>query len=453
MTRMMENEDPQSAPHASSSERIGSMRYTFIGILFFLLPLGARAQHTDYDRLYRLIAEGNDSADVALKTQLLREPDNPRLLLLQSNWLLAQKRFNEAIPLLYERLTQTASDTAIYTIIGRAYEEQRMIPEAIEAYQKSMRWKQNPILLRIKLAALYHQRQQWNRSIEILKDLSSSPAVPLHVHALLGRSYIKMESPDSAIVVSRQALKRDSTDFPNLLNLGIALFQEARLNKAAAVLREAIRISPNSDEAHYYLGETYTALDERADAIRELERCIRLEGPYRLKALRSLIVCHYRYEQLEACIRTAESFLQMPVNEYSGLAHYYLGRAFSDDGSYPEADYEFEEAVKLTNLGLLLSTNFYRALNCELMGDFKEAIRLYKKTITIEPRFSFAYYNLALIYNEYYADKDPAIAYFEKYIELAEKDPDQAAFVVSSKEKLKQIKERRFFERANTAER
>ena len=80
-----------------------------------------------------------------------------------------------------------------------------------------------------------------------------------------------------SLLTSTRAVALDSLNFPNFLNMGIAHYNMEEYLNAVFSLERAVQLSPNSDEAHYYLGQTFVHLDERMGLRKAIFYCI--EGP------------------------------------------------------------------------------------------------------------------------------------------------------------------------------
>lgn len=125
--------------------------------------------------------------------------------------------------------------------------------------------------------------------------------------------------------------------------------------------------------------------------------------------------------------------------------HHFYARALSDERRFREAEDEFKQAILWSTEDFVKMTYFYRALNFYLQEDYPHAIVWYKKVLAIDPEFSFAYYNLAITYDDYYQEKNTAITYYKKFIAIAEKKQEDPLLIESAKRRLDELNERSFF--------
>jgi len=403
------------------------------------------AQEKNLDKFYKFFMYNEyDSARVFLQRKLQESPDNPQFRYYLGKTYFALKQPAKSIQELVKALSDKPSDAKIHDLIGRAYEEQGMTSEAIEAYTSAIRWNPLNHPIQLKLGSLYYKQQNYDASIAVLKNVISKDSTLMQAYYLMGRSYIKKTEFDSAISVSTQAVALDSVHFPNLLNLGVAYFNLDMFDEAVKILEHAIQLSPRSNEARYFLGQTYYHLDEKFNAINQLETRASTSSAYRLRALKTLVMITYYLEDTQKCISTAEEYLSIKTNEYLSFVHYYLARALSDEGRHGEADEEFKKTVKLSNLPFINSTYFFRGLNYYYQKNYPRAIVLYKKALTLDPKFGYALYNLAIAYDDYYKDKQPAIRYYEKFLQLSQNTEQYPDMVKAAKQRLTKLKEQAF---------
>jgi tetratricopeptide (TPR) repeat protein len=124
-------------------------------------------------------------------------------------------------------------------------------------------------------ALLYVQDD--DRGIEEIKKAIA--LAPDYVPALVSLSAISLKREDSkgAVEYGELAVKTSPGDFATHIVLGRALLASEEPARAAAELEQAVKLAPNSLEAHYSLAEVYSHLGRKADAAREQAEFKRLE--------------------------------------------------------------------------------------------------------------------------------------------------------------------------------
>jgi tetratricopeptide (TPR) repeat protein len=121
--------------------------------------------------------------------------------------------------------------------------------------------------------------QDLNRGIEEIKK--AVELEPAHIPALVGLAmiYLKNEEPQIARGYGERAVKASPNDFASRIVLGRALLDLDDPAGAARELEIAIRLAPDSPEAHFSLASAYTRLGRKPDAEREQGAFKRLKKP------------------------------------------------------------------------------------------------------------------------------------------------------------------------------
>jgi len=98
----------------------------------------------------------------------------------------------------------------------------------------------------------------------------------------------------------------------------LALDRAARPAEAIAAFREAIRLNPNSSEAHLGLGKTELALGRISDATAELQKTLRL-SPGNMQAQGLLSQAYRRSGDAKTASRYAEQITEAPPSTEKDL--------------------------------------------------------------------------------------------------------------------------------------
>lgn len=91
---------------------------------------------------------------------------------------------------------------------------------------------------------------------------------------------------------------------------------------------------------------------------------------------------------------------------------------------------DYQKSLDTINQAITLNNGIAQAYNIRAQalvatGKIKEAESDYLKAIELDPAYTYAHYNLALLYDIYYQDIGKAIQHYEKYLSLLEQ-PDKA---------------------------
>ena len=415
-------------------------KITLLLTLAFIQSLGAQDGQNEAQRLFYL--GETDQAAIVADSLLSRQPDDGALLFLKARIEMARQRYAQALPALQQLVDQDSLHLDAFSALGQVYQELGQIPEAISALREAVLIAPDRSDLILKLAALYNKRNAFLTVSALLRPLARHETQNPLVFSLLAQSLIKQENYPEAAYWSRKGLALDSLSYANLLNLGIALFEKGASDSALAPLRKATAVSPQSDGAHYYLGEALIKQQDLENGIKEHEICLEIGGAYKMKSMKTLPKYYYNIQNLEACVQTAEQYLTQVPDE--AFVYHFKGRAEADLGLLDQAATSFQKTLLFSNQDFIKMTYFYDALNAFQGERFGQAISGYKTVLALDRQFPYAYYNLAIAYDRYYEDKEPALRYYRRFIELSKTQDVEAAFVETAKNRIETLKAQSF---------
>jgi protein O-mannosyl-transferase len=174
----------------------------------------------------------------------------------------------------------------------------------------------------------------------------------------LANEYLKKNKIDEAVTHYKASFMLDSKNDKTLVGLGMAFNMRGDKDKAIDILRQALKLKPQSIDAHHNLGFVLSQNGRIDEAIIEYQKAIALDN-------------------------------NIP------LFHNNLGNAFIKKGRIEEAINEYKEMLRI-NPGHAGACNNIAML---LMGQGKnmEAIPYFQKAIRLEPEYANAHFYLAKI--------------------------------------------------------
>ncbi|HKG98242.1 MAG TPA: tetratricopeptide repeat protein, partial [Pyrinomonadaceae bacterium] len=111
-------------------------------------------------------------------------------------------------------------------------------------------------------------------AVEFLNNaVAAHPNFPIALSEL-GTQYIILKQWDKAGETFEALLKLKPTDAAPHLNLGMALFNQKKLEEAESHLRKALELNSAGPTAHYYLGLTLVSLKRYDEALKEFEATV-----------------------------------------------------------------------------------------------------------------------------------------------------------------------------------
>ncbi len=143
--------------------------------------------------------------------------------------------------------------------------------------------------------------------------------------------------------------------------LGIALFEEQKIDEAIHHYNEGIRLDPRYADIYNNRGLAYAELGQRQRAIEDYNQAIRLKKNF-------------------------------------SDGYYNRGNSYSKLGQYQYAIDDYNEAIRIRSDHA--ESYYNRGVNYSALGKYKQAIKDYSEVIRIKPDYAEAYYDRGVAYGE-----------------------------------------------------
>jgi len=269
-----------------------------------------------------------------------------------------------------------------------------------------------------------NQLAWWQDSEKLFQRMIAVNEGNYMAHYNLGNMYSRQDKPEEAAKHYEAALKAEPNYAEAHNNLGGVLlrqgcFDEALTHYLAAVrarpeslyyfnlanaqvdagkpadaianYQQALRLDPNSSQAHHNLGLALQAQGQTGAAIVEFRAALKLQPDYE-SAEHHLANRLADVGRLEEAIAHYETALQLDPNHaetYNGL-----GICYAMQENYPEAERQFREAVRRKPGHAGAQSNLGNALGAQNKLD--EAIPHYQKALESDPRDYQTHFNLGV---------------------------------------------------------
>jgi tetratricopeptide (TPR) repeat protein len=214
----------------------------------------------------QLQADQPAEAIINLRAALSKNPDDPDLLYYLSRAGAALSSQSED-----KLLLSFPQDARSHEILGQHYYAMKMLPEAIQEYERAIALRPDLPSLRLELGQIYAARSEW-----------------AHAEAQF-REETKLQSGNS------EAAYR----------LGDTLLQEGKMQEAAEELHRSNLLRPDMPETLYSLGRA-TALSSPAEAELALRKLIEIEKETPLAGQAYLLLAEIHHRQGKAELATRE---------------------------------------------------------------------------------------------------------------------------------------------------
>jgi tetratricopeptide (TPR) repeat protein len=215
----------------------------------------------------------------------------------------------------------------------------------------------------------------------------------------------------------RKVLTLDPQHADSLHLLGVMAYQFRRLELAAGLISQAVRIRDDVPAYHNNLGNVFKEQERLDDAVACYERAISLK-PDIAEIYNNLAAIYIRqgrlYEATLSCQRA------IGLNSAFAEAHSNLGAIYFEQGDIEKAVVCWKTSIALKPAFADAHSNLGKAL--QEQGKLNEAIVCYKQVVMLKPTSAEAYNNLGRLYEEQGNPKEAASC-FERAITLK---PDYA---------------------------
>jgi Tfp pilus assembly protein PilF len=160
----------------------------------------------------------------------------------------------------------------VHAALGQAYQLKKAYALAEQHYLKAIALNPDEPQIKNNLGALYLDLKQWDRAIEQFRQAAGN------------------------LLFSEAEV--------SLTGMGFAYFNKAQYLDAVEAYRKALQANPQYAQAHFYLGEAYSALNKPELAIKSYLEAIKLSPNY--------VLAHYRlglaYMRIKELVKAKSSF-------------------------------------------------------------------------------------------------------------------------------------------------
>jgi len=327
-----------------------------------------------------------------------------------------QYQFQKAAQILEALPDSLKSDLSYHTYAARIYRSLGNFKQARNAYQNCLRIDSLAVQPQIAWAQLEIGAQNYNQAAKLYLNLISQDSLNPHFYKLLAYLELKRESSLGAMAAFSKALELSGSD------------QEAAVQLILLYLDQ--QIYPQADS----LIGVYEAENPDAKLIQQLALRsafsqkqyprVQLTGQHLLKdlgdsslmVLRSLGISYYHlkaYPQADTILQIALKLTKEPEQIY-----FYLGMSKLAQNLHAEGQAYLQKAIEA---GISKSMSVYElnmALSLDEEGRYGEAIPYYQ-SVYKQTQSPLMLYYLARDYDQFYRDKQPALSYYQAFLDKA----------------------------------
>lgn len=232
-------------------------------------------------------------------------------------------------------ITKDSRNVNAHYFLGKAYLKEEKPELALMEYKIVNQIGQFTDLIheapfRKEAAQLY---RRFNQSEEALKEylllIKKDPSVAEH-YFLTGELFEERQMGDKAQQYYMKTVEVDSGHAGAHLRLGIIYSRKKKTMEAKAELEIAVKLDPENNKTHFYLGRMLKEMHDYAGALRSFERSQR-EAELKVKSLIEAGACYMSMNNLERAISTLERAVGLDKEQSSTeqlYSHYFLSISY-----------------------------------------------------------------------------------------------------------------------------
>lgn len=267
------------------------------------------------------------------------------------------------------------------------------------------------------------------------KQTSSLEAYALYARATWQQGLRTREGHEQAIGLLGKALEADQNFALAHYALGISLYATNNRWKASGEFRKTIQLDGSFTDAYKWLGDLLVNSPRRLydQAIQSYQKAVELSPDYAEAYVGLGDARQAKGQYDEAIVEYRKALHLEPEN---ARVHFGLGKIYYNEKQlYHEAVAEYEQAIKLDPKFIEAHLNL--ADLYQEKGLYQDAIARYTQVLSIDARHPGATYGLAMAYEK--VDAKKAIEQWQTYIELASTLPSEKEWVDIAKKHLNKL--------------
>ena len=384
----------------------------------------------------------NPEANAALAATLLDENPNDT------------KNLEEAVKRAQQALKKDPNQETARLVLGKIYAKRGMSEQAIDEYKKLLQINPNSYELFYELGKQYFKSKQYDKAIEAFISATEIKPDFIHGYFYQGLAYYKNEEIKEAIKVYTKVLDMDPEFYEANANLGEIYRLDGDANNAIKYFKKAVSIN-NKASLQKRLGDCYKELKKYQEALECYNKSISINKQETSQEKNHAVSC---YDEMADIRILQEKYSEAKKLTLKGLEilpdnanlHFIAAFACEKDNNSTEAIGEYlktielnptfttayinvsalynavgkpQEAVDILKKGLKHDATNYKLLNnlgnaLQKLEFYEEAIKNYKKAISLNNDVSDLHLNLGLCYKSVNNHKE-AIKALTKAAELS----------------------------------
>lgn len=286
-----------------------------------------------------------------------------------------------------------------------------------------------------RLANIYAQQFDYPKCISKYELLVNLDETNSYYHKQLGIYYQKSNFSGKSLIHFQKAHALNPQDFTILMKIGSIYLELDQLDAAENFIKKGIKLDSTNAKLLMLNAKLAYQQKDYKQVVSVLNKCLQAQQDTTAYQHKLLGISSYHTEDYPLAIASLQKSLMYQESE---VVHYYLGLAYKASNALEESGEQFEKAIStgITDHIGTYYTNLAKVY--EENGDYPASIKAYQTAYRYSKSKVLLYY-LARNYDEYYADKQTALDYYQMY--LAQNDTGHHKLMEYSKYRINNLKE------------
>jgi len=227
----------------------------------------------------RIRAGAYDEAQDLLATLQADFPDDPALLLMRGEVLLALGQAGEALEVLRHGAEVDPGRPRMNFQLGTAMASTGERKQALEAFAREIEVNDDvevQVLSRLNRSLLLQQERRWGEAAGELEAVLGLQPGRSNVYGDLATLYLQAGNAEAAVSALERGKEAGFASAVHYYSLGARLYKDEMFEQAAVMLSEALRVDPGMAEAERSLAACLEQLGREAEALDHLRRYLEL---------------------------------------------------------------------------------------------------------------------------------------------------------------------------------
>ncbi|WP_394907772.1 tetratricopeptide repeat protein [uncultured Mesonia sp.] len=346
-------------------------------------------------------------------------------------------QYDEALNL-YQK--QKPKSVGIYEKMANSYRALGNLNAAIKAYKQAIRINPDLVVAKINYAKLLKVNRNYKKADSVFTDLIKQypNQANFYYELALIRKVSKAKPYHKPLL---QSIEINPNHFNSLYELALFNYKRKNFKESDNYINRALRIIPKNTKGLLLAGLNAYALQNTKRAIVLFESLI--ESGYQTEQVyEKLGVCYIRHKQNQKAIGCFKKVIKQ--DDKNATAHIYLGRLYNIEESYTLAEKHLLYALLLSKPDL---SSLYQSLGItyKQQRNYKEAMRYFELAILENPDLIRSGFELANAADNYYADLDLRIKYYNIFIEKYKNKPDVQKWINLAKYRISDLKKEKHY--------